>query len=114
MNNYVKIKVIEEKMVEGQKTRTTQEITAFCGELVLGDVNLNISKINKTHINLEFDESKNPNARFIKTKQFFGKTITIPSKATSINIGDWIDFSDGYTDTRYAIYLSSIYYSKEE
>ena len=53
MNNYVKIKVIEEKMVEGQKTRTTQEITAFCGELVLGDVNLNISKINKTHINLE-------------------------------------------------------------
>lgn len=114
MNNYVKIKIVEEKIIENKKTRTTQEITAFCGELDLGDVCLNISKISKTHINLEFNESKSPNARFIKTKQFFGKTITIPSKSISINIGDWIDFSDGNTDTRYAIYLSSIYYSKEE
>ena len=111
MANNIKIKyVFEETIDDIQRKRTTSEFSLEQGNVKIGDTYFKLSKISTNHISLEIDEEHSPKARFIITKSVFSKKITVPMKAMNLNLGEWLDFTDGETNKKHTIYLLSINY----
>lgn len=114
MKSYAKLKFVKDTPINGQVQRQTQELTIYEGPLQLGGIFFTVSKIGKNHITLTVDEQKNPRARIVFAKTVFNKTVVVPLKSSTANLGKWIEFIDGCGDTRYLIYISSIYFYKED
>jgi len=110
MANNIKLKYVSEEIIDGQRIRKTQELSFTNGNVVIGPVYFIIKKISANHISLEIDEEKSPKARFIISKQVFSKIITVPMKSMNLNLGSWLDFSDGETNKKHTMYLSGINY----
>lgn len=115
MSNIAKIKYVSEEIVDNKSIKRTQEITTEVGLVKIGPVWFKIPKIGPNHISINIadessinEENQNKKARFLKEKELFGKTITIPFKSCSLNIGNWLDFTDGVTQIKHTIYINSI------
>lgn len=114
-NSQVIIKYTEIEVTGNTKTTKTYDITTGLGLLKLGTVWFNISKISDNHISINIpssseipEENNNDKANFLKQKQFFSKTLLIPFKAHNLELGNWLDFTDGVTKKKYNIYITSI------
>lgn len=109
MASLVTFVYVSELEKDGKVTQKTQEITAPIGKFSLDDVALEISKISSNHVTFEIDDFENDSkAKFLIQKSLFGKSFIIPMKSYNLQIGNWLDFTDGRTELRRSIYIKGI------